>query len=172
LEKVEEAKARIEAALYAAGRPLSLEELKRIANLTSKRKTLELIREISKVINTNLRALEVKELNNQRFVLQLKPQFTSIAKRVSNKPLLSKASLKILAYIALNQPVALQQMVNEMGKKVYRHLKLLEEVGFVKVEIRGKSKYCLVTQNFSEYFGLSTEPEVMKKQLRNFYLKL
>ncbi|MEM4311116.1 MAG: SMC-Scp complex subunit ScpB [Nitrososphaerales archaeon] len=167
-----EAKANIEAALYASGRPLSLEQLVKLAGLTSKRKTLTLIREVANSINSNLKALEVRELSNQRFVLQLKPSFINIAKKVSTKPLIPKASLKTLAYIALYQPISLQTLVNKRGSQVYKHLKLLANLGFVKAELKGRSKVYSVTQSFSDYFGLSYDPEVMKKQLQNLNLRL
>jgi len=53
--------ARIEAALYAAGRPLDAEQLARAGGVTSQRKATLVARAIARAVNDNLSAVEVVE---------------------------------------------------------------------------------------------------------------
>ena len=67
--------ARIEAALYASGRPLSLEELQKAAGTDSSNKAIKMARELAQTINSYLHALELIELQDGSFALQLKLQY-------------------------------------------------------------------------------------------------
>ncbi len=59
-----ELRARIEAALYAAGRPLSLDDLVRVSGTTSRKKVLESARGLGDDVSRALVALEVLEIDN------------------------------------------------------------------------------------------------------------
>ena len=82
-----EAQARIEVALYASGRPLSLEEISRVSKIISKRRLHEIMRELANRINSNFVAIELKEIEGPMYSLQLKPIYNSIAKKFATKPL-------------------------------------------------------------------------------------
>ncbi len=157
--------ARIEAALYAAGRPLSAEELARAASLTSKRKAVAAARFLSFAFNKSLRALEIVELTDQRFVMQLKPDYNPVAKRFASRPLLPLSVLKTLSHVIYFQPISAQDLARRRGPSAYRHVKDLEAVGFVAAEPTGRTRVYHTTAAFSEYFGLSSDPDVMRQQL-------
>jgi len=53
IENMDEATARIESALYSAGRPLKIEELIRASGTESRTKTLELLNSIMKKTKTS-----------------------------------------------------------------------------------------------------------------------
>ncbi|NWG09156.1 MAG: SMC-Scp complex subunit ScpB, partial [Nitrososphaerales archaeon] len=91
-------RARIEAALYAAGHPLSPKELASAAGITSKRRAVKVARDVAKTLKSNLMAIEIVELADQRFVMQLKEKYNTIAKRFSIKPLLPPSTLRTLSY--------------------------------------------------------------------------
>ncbi|MCL4519174.1 MAG: hypothetical protein M1587_08270 [Thaumarchaeota archaeon] len=57
-----EAQARVEVALYASGRPLSLDELSKVARIGSRRRFAELMSELSRKINNTFCAIELKEI--------------------------------------------------------------------------------------------------------------
>ena len=50
--------ARVEAALYASGRPLTVEEIAKVAGTTSERKAAAMAREIAKSVNGSMQAVE------------------------------------------------------------------------------------------------------------------
>jgi len=164
--------AKVEAALYAAGRPLDASEIAKLAGTTSERKAAAIARDIARVVNSSLQAVEVVEYPGPRFAMQLKAQYTQVARKFATRPLLSRAALRTLSFIAYFQPLSAAELVLRRSSAVYQHLKELEEVGFVVSERQGRSRVYRTTGRFSEYFGLSGEVALMKRQLEGRSLSL
>ncbi len=160
-----EAQARIEVALYASGRPLTLDELSRVSRIVSKRRLNEIMRELAGKINSTFVSIELKEIEGPMYSLQLKPIYNSIAKRFATKALLSTSTLRTLSYIVYLQPVSAHELVQRRGSQAYSHLKELSEVGFLKYERRGRSRVFTTTDAFADYFGLSHDPDQQRKQV-------
>ncbi|HEV2137289.1 MAG TPA: SMC-Scp complex subunit ScpB [Nitrososphaerales archaeon] len=167
-----EVMAKVEAALYAAGRPLTIEEIAHVAGTVSERKATAVAREIAKMVNGTMQAVEVVEYPGPKFAMQLKAQYTQTARKFATRPLLSKASLRTLSFIAFFQPMTSAELVQRRGSATYQHLKELEEVGFIAEERQGRSKAYRTTVRFAEYFGLSTDLTSMKRQLEGRTLSL
>ncbi|MDE1857944.1 MAG: SMC-Scp complex subunit ScpB [Thaumarchaeota archaeon] len=164
--------AKVEAALYAAGRPLTVEEIAKAAGTASDRKAVAMAREVAKAINGNMLAVEVVEYAGPRFAMQLKAKYTQTARKFATRPLLSRAALRTLSFIAFFQPITSSELVVRRGSTVYQHLKDLEEVGFIAGERQGRARAYRTTSRFAEYFGLSTEITTLKRQLENRTLTL
>jgi len=164
--------AKVEAALYASGRPLTLDEISRVVGTASERKATAIAREVARTVNGSLQAVEVVEYAGPRFAMQLKAQYTQTARRFATRPLLSRAALRTLSFIAFFQPISAAELVLRRSSTVYQHLKELEEVGFVAGERQGRSKTYRTTPRFAEYFGLSTDVTTMKRQLESRTLTL
>jgi segregation and condensation protein B len=164
--------AKVEAALYAAGRPLTVEEIMHVAGTASERKATAVAREVAVAINSVLQAVEVVEYPGPRFAMQLKAQFTQTARRFATRPLLSRAALRTLSFIAFFQPISSAELVLRRSSTVYQHLKELEEVGFIVGERQGRSRAYKTTARFAEYFGLSNDIPTMKRQLETRTLTL
>ena len=164
--------ARVEAALYASGRPLDADQLARVAGTASERRAIAIARDIAKAVNNSMRAVEVVEYRGPKFAMQLKSQYTQIARRFATRPLLSKAALRTLSFIAYFQPISASELVLRRSSTVYQHLKELEDVGFVAGQKQGRSKSYTTTARFAEYFGLSADLPAMKKQLESRNLTL
>lgn len=160
-----EARARIEVALYASGRPLSLDEISKVARIVSKRRLVELMRDLMNRINSTFVAIELKEAEGPMYSLQLKPNFNSVAKKFATKPLLSTAALRTLSYVVYLQPVGAHELVQRRGSQAYTHLKELSDIGFLRFERRGRSRVFSTTDAFADYFGLSHDPEQQRKQV-------
>ncbi|MGH9913631.1 MAG: SMC-Scp complex subunit ScpB, partial [Nitrososphaeraceae archaeon] len=92
----DEVRARIEVALYCSGKPMSVDELVKASGITSREKTIQVIKDLMKTINSQLQALEIAQLEDGTFVLQVKPIYLSIVRKFSHQPILSQASLKTL----------------------------------------------------------------------------
>jgi len=164
-EKVKKQIALIEAALYVAGRPLDLKTLSRIIGSRSQRKARELARILMKEYEKRNTSLEILELEDQRFVLQLKTEYASKVRRLAVRPLLTDGPLRTLAYIAFKQPVSQKQVIAARGTHAYKHLRQLIEMGLVERERRGRNKILRATEYFADYFGLSHNPSTMKRQI-------
>lgn len=161
----EEIRARIEAALYSSGRALDAEQLAKAAGISSKKRAMDEAKAIQSRMKSMLSAIEVVEYPGQRYAMQLKAEYTNVARKFATKPLLSKAALRTLSFIAYFQPISSADLALRRGSQAYDHLKDLEEVGFLAWERKGRSKLYRTTTEFSEYFGLSVDPQTLKHQL-------
>ena len=150
---------RIEAALYASGRPLTLEELSRVSGVKSRRKLLALLKKLELKFDG---AIEVRRVGDA-FVMQLREEYRRIARSFGAKPLLSKGVLKTLSQVAFYQPIKASELSKARGSHVYSHLKQLVKLGLVKKNANGEY---VTTPLFSEQFGLSKDPEELKRQLK------
>ena len=159
----------IEAALYAAGRPLTLKDLCSAAGLRSRRKVRQLIARLIKFYEEKGGAVEIRELPDGRYVMQVKPTYFRVVRRFASKPLLSDGALKTLAYVAYCQPVEQKEVAKARGTQAYRHLKLLENMGLISRERKGKTAIITTTPYFSDLFGLSHNPDKVRSQLRKVF---
>lgn len=159
----------IEAALYVAGRPLDLKTLASVIRTRSKNLVKQLVRSLKKEYDTRNTSLEILELQDSRFVMQLKAKYSPRVQRLATRPLLTAGPLKTLSYVAYRQPVPQSQVVAVRGHHVYSHLKQLEELGLITRERRGRTKVLRTTQYFADYFGLSHDLRAMKRQLKKVF---
>ncbi|MCX8176057.1 MAG: SMC-Scp complex subunit ScpB [Candidatus Bathyarchaeota archaeon] len=164
-EELKRKKMLIEAALYAAGYPLELKTLCSITQIHSKKKVYEIVKSLIEDYASRESVLEVVELENERFVMQLKPQYVDKVRRLSLRPLLTEGPLKTLSYIAYRQPVALAKVITIRGRQAYEHIRKLLDIGFISREKIGKTYILRTTETFSDYFNLSRDQKLMKKQL-------
>jgi segregation and condensation protein B len=163
----DEIAARIEAALYSAGRPLSLDELIRASGTNSKEKTHRVVNDLAKKANSTFRAIEIVQLEDGKFVLQLRPQYTPLVRKFAQHPLLPSGALKTLSYIAYEQPVTSKRLVQIRGSQVYSHIKVLEQLQFVEHENLGRLKVYRTTPKFQNYFGITDINAVKSKLVTN-----
>lgn len=147
--------ARIEAALYSSGRPLTLEELTKASGLESKEKIKKILNELMNKMKIVFKALEITKLDDGTYVFQLKPSYTPIVKKFSTTPQISNSVLKTLSYVAYEQPVTSKRLVEIRGSKVYSHLKQLEEMEFISFQSAGRLKIYKTTKKFENYFGIT-----------------
>ena len=159
----------VEAALYVAGRPLDLNELCQILRTRSKNKVRKLAQTLLNEYAVRNTALEILELKDERYVLQLKSDFTPHVKKLVNRPLLSIGPLKTLSYIAYRQPVSLRRVIEVRGNHAYGHVKMLKEMGLVGSERSGRSSILKTTDYFADYFALSHDTVVMKRELKHVF---
>ncbi|WP_067957742.1 SMC-Scp complex subunit ScpB [Nitrosopumilus sp. Nsub] len=165
VENIIEATARIEAALYSAGRPLRIEDIIRASGTESRTKTLDLLETIMKKTRTAFKALEIVILPDGTYVMQLKPEYSSTVKRYASKPVLPNATLKTLSYIAYMQPIASKQLVETRGSGVYAHLKELRQLDYITHQNVGRLKIYTTTEKFQKYFGIKGDVEDLKSRL-------
>ena len=165
IEDENRATARIEAALYSAGRPLKIEELIRASGTESRTKTYNIINNIMKKSKSAFKAIEIVTLPDGSYVFQLKPEYSSTVKKYASKPVLPKATLKTLSYIAYMQPISSKQLVETRGSGVYSHLKELRQLDFINHQNVGRLKIYTTTEKFQKYFGIQGDVENLKQRL-------
>ena len=158
--------ARLEAALYSAGRPMSVEELIRASGTESRTKTLNLLSKLIQKAKTAFKAIEIVILPDGSYVFQLKPEYSStIGRRYASKPILPKATQKTLSYIAYEQPITSKQLVEVRGTGVYSHLRELSQLDFIEHQNVGRTKIYNTTEKFRKYFGIQGDDDTLRQKL-------
>jgi segregation and condensation protein B len=168
-ERLQKELAMLEAALYVAGRPLDAKTLGYIIKTRSKKRVQQLGRMLIEKYKQRDTALEVLELEDQRFVLQLKTEYSARVRRLAVRPLLTDGPLRTLAYISYRQPVMQKQVIDARGAHAYGHVRQLVDMGLVDRESSGRNKVLRTTEFFADYFGLSHNPRIMKHQLKGIF---
>ncbi len=165
VEDDNEATSRLEAALYSAGRPLTVEEMIKASGTESRTKTLAIIATIEKKTKAAFRAIEIATLPDGSYVMQLKPEMNDTVRKFASRPILAKATLKTLSYIAYMQPISSKHLVETRGSGVYSHLKELEQLEFISHQNVGRLKIFTTTSKFQKYFGISGDTDILKQIL-------
>ena len=159
----------LEAALYIAGRPLDLNELCQVVGSRSKKRVTSYAELLIQDYKARNCAMEILALKDERYVLQVKAEFTPLIKKLVNRPLLSSGPLKTLSYIAYRQPITQKRVIQVRGQHAYGHVKLLKDMGLIMSERSGRSLALKTTDYFADYFGLTTDTSVMKKDLKKIF---
>jgi segregation and condensation protein B len=159
----------LEAALYVAGRPLDLNELCQVLGSRSKKRAKFYADTLMNEYASRSSAIEVLALKDDRYVLQVKAEFTPLIKKLVNRPLLSSGPLKTLSYIAYRQPISQKKVIEVRGQHAYGHVKLLKDMGLIMSERLGRSLALRTTDYFADYFGLTTDTALMKKDLKKIF---
>jgi segregation and condensation protein B len=159
----------LEAALYVAGRPLDINELCQVAGSRSKKRVLGYVEMLMEQYKNRTSAIEILALKDERYVLQVKAEFTPLIKKLVNRPLLSSGPLKTLSYIAYRQPISQKRVVQVRGQHAYGHVKMLKDMGLIMSERMGRSLALKTTDYFADYFGLTQDTSVLKRDLRRIF---
>jgi segregation and condensation protein B len=153
----------IEAAMLAAGRPLSLVELAQLFEESSRPNNAEL-RAALQLLEADYegRGIEVKETANG-FRIQVRRALASEISRLwpERPPRYSRAMLETLALIAYRQPITRGEIESVRGVAVNPQIiKAMLERNWVRVvgvrDVPGRPELLGTTREFLDYFGLKT----------------
>ena len=165
IQNENEIAARLESALYSAGRPLTVEELIKATGTESRQKTIAILDLIIKKMKNTFKAIEIIILPDGSYVFQLKPEYSSSIRKYASKPLLSRATQKTLSYIALEQPISSKQLLEVRGSGIYAHLKELRQLNFIEHQTVGRLRIYSTTEKFQKYFGIEGDVNTLKQKL-------
>ncbi len=148
---------KIEAALFAAGKPLGLAQ---VANAIGKNS-----KETKAALNSlaghyDHHGIEIVS-ENDLYELRIRDEHMDDVKHLAPSQDFSRGTLQTLSVIAYKNPMKQSEIVKMRGNKAYEHLKDLEKRGFVIREPHGHTNMIKITTKFMEYFGLET-PEELK----------
>ena len=160
----------LEAALYAAGHPLGIDELMHVVRSKSEKVVLNLINELIKKIESRSGALEVIILPGNRVVMQLRTTYNSLVREFTHRPLLKTGSLKTLGYIAYYQPIEQGQVIESRGGHIYSQLRQMENLGLIiREKVDDKRFVIKTTPFFGDYFGIGANPENSRSLLKQIF---
>ncbi|HUT82034.1 MAG TPA: SMC-Scp complex subunit ScpB [Candidatus Bathyarchaeia archaeon] len=154
----------IEATLYLAGRPVLHTEIAQITGIQTADVTA-MIKELQDKYKQYFSCFEIVELPGKKFVFQVRADIGENVKEITLQPLLTLAELRTLAMIAYQQPIMQSTVVKVRGQQSYVHVKNLIRNGFIKANRVKQTLELRTTPMFSDYFGLSHDIGVLKRQL-------
>ncbi len=150
----------VEAALFAAGKPLLVEEIVETTGLRES-DVKQGMQELVKEYESRDTVLEVGKAGT-KWGMQVKSRASEPAAKFAPMEIPAK-TLKTLALIAFHQPLKQSVLVEMVGSKAYDHVHELHERGLVKTREEGQTKILHVTSLFPEYFGLdAATPEEIR----------
>ncbi len=161
----------VEAALMAAGRPLSIEDLLSVFGDFS-RPERKAIRDAIAALQEDYkgRAVEVKEVASG-FRIQVRTRYTEFVSRLweERPPRYSRALLETLALIAYRQPITRGEIEEVRGVSVSTSIvRTLLERNWVRVvghrDVPGRPAMFGTTREFLDYFGLRRLDELPSLQ--------
>lgn len=153
----------VEAALFSAGKPISVKELQEATNLP-KWDIIDALALIMDQYDKMESALEISKAGD-KYAMQVKAKYARSAAKLAPMEIAPKL-LKTLALIAYHQPIKQSQLLRMIGPRVYDHVPELLEIGIVSCKEEGQTKILSITSTFPEYFGIdATKPEEIKKFL-------
>jgi segregation and condensation protein B len=153
--------------LYVSGRPLELKILGSVIGARSEEKIRGIALAVAERYKATGSPIQVLELPDGRFVMQLKGEFAGQVKRLASRPLLTPGPLRTLSFIALRQPVQQAHVVRVRGKLAYGHVKQLKEMDLVSDEKLGRTRMLRTTTTFADYFNLPHDVAEMKREIKN-----
>lgn len=143
----------VEAALYSAGRTLTVDDLIRVTGF-DEGTVKEHLRALAREYKKRESALEVAQIGT-RWTMQIRQEYTERA-RTFAPPEIDRDLLKTAALIAYHQPILQSDLFDMIGEKVYEHTKALEDLKLISRKPSGRSLELTTTRYFAEFFGLKT----------------
>ncbi len=162
--KIEPLVFRVEAVLFASGRPMSVRELTQALGLDDYRPVQRAVRVLEQTYGHRQSALEVRRVGD-RYALQLEEQYVPFVQSVTPVEMAPR-TLRALTLIAYHQPILQSVLVRMVGDVAYEEVQHLRGLGLVHTEPKGATLQLTTTRRFAEYFGIaSTRPEEIRRYL-------
>jgi segregation and condensation protein B len=159
----------IEAALFMTHKPISTQDLARIAECSEKQVEEE-IEELK--LDHKDKGVDIAQ-TPQGWIMQVKTHLIEKVAHLAPYADLSDGMLKSLAIIVYKQPVSQSFLVKVQGNKVYNYIKLLETRGLIKAEKSGRTKNITTTSDFESYFGMTIDEvkKIVERDLQDKEIK-
>jgi len=151
----------VEAALFAAGRPLDVTTLARTCGL-SEAATKAHLEALAKDYEAHGSALEIA-LVAGKWTMQIRASYTERA-RTFAPPELAKEVVKTAALIAYHQPLLQSKLTDMVGAKAYDHVHDLLDRDLITATPSGRTLELATSKRFSEFFGLTAKDPVEVKR--------
>lgn len=165
-EKHFEIKKIIEAALFLAGKHLSIEELSKFARREDSLKIKGALDEIKKDYVKRGSPIELIE-EEGRFKLDIKPEYLDLVKPLAPQMDMRKAVLTTLSYIAFKQPITQAKLVKLFGNRIYEYDKELIQRGLINAVPHKRTRMLTTSKKLSHYLGGKELEQIKKIQFAN-----
>ena len=143
---------KVEAALFIAGRFLTLQELVMLTDINPLM-IKEILEKLIEKYNDNS-GIEIIEKGDGWKMDVRQEHVSMINKLATGSAEFTKAEQETLAVIAYKQPVKQSVIIKIRGNKAYDHIKHFIDIGLVQAKKAGRTKELKLSDDFFEYFHL------------------
>jgi len=147
---------KVEAALFVAGRFLTLQELIMLTDINPIM-LKEILNRLKKRYSTGVLRI-VQRSNSYKMDVAEKYHYI-INKLATGTAEFTKAEQETLAIIAYKQPIKQSVIIKIRGNKSYDHIKKFRELGLVITKQRGHTLELSLSEEFYEYFNIHNRSE-------------
>ncbi|MFX1418857.1 MAG: SMC-Scp complex subunit ScpB [Promethearchaeota archaeon] len=153
----------VEASLYAAGRPLTIEEISTKLEF-SKKEVEELVNEVAFDYLERSTALIIAQIGD-RYQMQIRPEYTEQVSKFAKGGAIAERYLRTLTIIALKQPILKSMVIKLRGTGAYEHVKYLIDNGFINAVKKGRTHELATTDKYADLFGLPKDKNELKRAM-------
>lgn len=151
---------KIEAALFVAGRWLSVEELVMLTNVNPILLKM-LISKLKERYDNVESAIHIMQ-RDEMWKMDIKQEYHSmVGKLASGSSEFTKAEQSTLSVVAYKQPIKQSVIVKIRGNKSYNHIKKFLQLGLIRGKRIGHTLELTLSDEFYNYFSL--QPEELEK---------
>ena len=143
---------KIEAALFIAGRFLTIPELVTLTDVNP-----ILLKKILSDLQDKYKdsGIEILKKDNL-WKMDVAAEFTSMVNKLATgSSEFSKAEQETLAIIAYKQPIKQSIIIKIRGNKAYEHIKRFTELGLINKKKMGHTAEITLTESFHDYFHVN-----------------
>ncbi|GBC71488.1 Segregation and condensation protein B [Candidatus Calditenuaceae archaeon HR02] len=160
------AKPIIEAALFLSDRPLTLERLRSISGLRSRKSVEAVLEELRKEYEESGRAFTISRFRGESYMMHVKPEWLVLVKKHVGRTVLGVGALRTLSFIAYHQPVDKSTVAAVRGGRAYAQIRELVERGLVEIEKKGRTSLLRTTKLFAELLGVEDNPVAIRRKIQ------
>lgn len=145
---------KVEAALFIAGRFLSLKELVSLTDLNPL-----LLRTLLDDLKDHYKDSGIEIVSKgESWKMDVSPDYRFLVNRLATGSTeFTKAEQETLAIIAYKQPMKQSVLIKIRGNKAYDHIKRFNELGLILKKRAGHTWDLSLADSFYDYFSVSTE---------------
>ena len=143
---------KVEAALFIAGRFLSIQELITLTDVNP-----ILLKKLLSDLKDKYKdsAIEITQKDNL-WKMDVVQEYTSIVNKLATgSSEFTSAEQETLAIIAYKQPIKQSVIIKIRGNKAYDHVKKFVELGLINKKKQGHTAELTLTDNFHDYFQVN-----------------
>lgn len=144
---------KIEALLFASGKPLTADFLMNILEEKNKRNVNSSLKKLKESYDQRKSPLMLVEQDGA-WKLTVREEFLPLVRKIVADTELSKTVLETLAVIAWKAPVLQANVIKVRTNKAYEHIDVLEKMGFITRKKEGRSFKLSLSEKFYEYFDV------------------
>ena len=144
---------KVEAVLFASGKPMSGDIIMSIIEEESKKRLNSALKTLKKTYDDSGSSLMIIEQDGL-WKLTVREQYLPIVRKIVSDTELSKTVLETLAVIAWKSPLLQSEVIKVRTNKAYEHIDQLEKLGFITKKKEGRSFILSLSEKFFEYFDV------------------